>query len=174
MKNKMLKYCALAALCLLSAYAAFIIASPMVMQANAESAPEYLARENIVIKKDNGEELIFSTEMALTNAEQAQGLMHRTHMEENEGMLFLFGNVNRRAFWMKNTLIPLDIIFIREDGTIHHIHSKANPLDETRITALEPSKAILEINGGLADQMGIKIGDKIYHAAFKNMNLLAQ
>ena len=173
MKNKIVKYSVIACVCALAIFTVFSMVQPPLTSANASTAQE-LARENIVVKKANGEELIFSVEMALSGGEQARGLMHRTNMEENHGMLFLFSGVSKRSFWMKNTLIPLDIIFLREDGSIHHIHHMAKPLDKTLVTSIEGSKAVLEINGGLSDQMGIQVGDKVYHNAFRNMNLLAE
>ncbi|MCB1531347.1 MAG: DUF192 domain-containing protein [Alphaproteobacteria bacterium] len=159
---------------LLVGAAVFSLAQPITTQAGPIMPEGRELHENIVIKKADGEELVFSVELASSGAQQAQGLMNRTHLPEGDGMLFVFSNEQRRAFWMKNTLIPLDILFLRADGTIHHIHHMAKPLDESRITALEDSRAVLEINGGLSDRLGIKEGDKIYHSTFRNMNLLAQ
>ena len=94
--------------------------------------------------------------------------MHRTEMPENSGMLFVFNSPRKTSFWMKNTLIPLDMLFAHPDGTIHHIHHNARPQDETRITSKFPVKAVLELNGGTADKMGIKEGDQIIHRVFSN------
>ena len=124
--------------------------------------------DQITIRKQDGEELHFNVELALTSAQQAKGLMFRTEMAEDAGMLFIFGRVNKLSFWMKNTLIPLDMLFLHPDGTIHHIHSNAKPQDLTAITSKFPAKAVLELNGGASDKMGIKEGDQVLHAAFKN------
>ena len=97
--------------------------------------------------------------------------MHRTEMADNAGMLFVFGDVAMRSFWMKNTLIPLDMLFIHSDGTIHHIHHNAKPQDLTSITSKYPSLAVLELNGGTADKMGIKEGDVVEHTYFKNVGI---
>lgn len=109
----------------------------------------------------------FTVELALTVEEQATGLMHRTEMAEDAGMLFYFGEEAERGFWMKNTLIPLDMIFIRADGTIHKIHENAVPEDLTRISSNGPVAAVLEIKGGVSRKMGIKPGDRVEYSFFK-------
>src|SRR5690606_30378971 len=100
--------------------------------------------------------------------QQDQGLMHRTSMPENQGMLFVFKSVHRRAFWMKNTLIPLDMLFIAKDGTITQIHRNAQPLDETVIPSTHVVRAVLELNGGQSEKDGIQEGDRIVHPVFRN------
>ena len=127
--------------------------------------------DEISVMKADGEKLFYDVELALTPTQQARGLMFRTEMEDNEGMLFVFHDVAMRSFWMKNTLIPLDMLFIHEDGTIHHIHHNAKPQDLTKITSKYPSKAVLELNGGAADKIGIKEGDKVLHDYFKNVGV---
>jgi uncharacterized membrane protein (UPF0127 family) len=111
---------------------------------------------------------VFHIEIADTEPEQNKGLMDRKSMPQDAGMLFVFGKEDDWSFWMKNTLIPLDLLFLARDGTIHHIHRMARPLDETHIVAENPSKAVLEINGGLADTLGIAEGDKAIHPVFRN------
>ncbi len=134
---------------------------------------ELMLRDTITIQKSDGQSVVFDVEMALSLKDQEKGLMHRTSMPNNEGMLFLFPGLGQRIFWMKNTLIPLDILFIDMDGTILHIHHMAKPQDLTQITSEEPSRAVLELNGGISAKLGIKKGDKILHALFRN-NTLAQ
>lgn len=124
--------------------------------------------EEVSVLKENGEQLYFTVELAKTGAQKSQGLMFRTEMAENAGMLFLFNSPSKLSFWMKNTLIPLDMLFLHADGTIHHIHHNANPQDTTSITSKYDSKAVLELNGGTADKMGIKEGDQVIHPFFKN------
>ncbi len=126
------------------------------------------ATDEIVILVGDNEKLFFDVELALTAPEQARGLMFRTEMPAHMGMLFMFDDVAMRSFWMKNTLIPLDMLFIHADGTIHHIHHNAKPQDLTSITSKYPSKAVLELNGGTADKMGIKEGDQVVHPYFRN------
>lgn len=103
----------------------------------------------------------FEVELALNNEDRARGLMYRRQMDDFAGMLFVFPDVKEAAFWMKNTLIPLDMIFIDENGIIQNIHSNAIPGDLTRIDAGQPVKAVLEINGGMAQKAGISVGNKI-------------
>ncbi len=111
---------------------------------------------------------VFHVELAVTSEEQEKGLMNLTSMPQDAGMLFVFDNIETRSFWMKDTLIPLDVLFLAEDGTIHHIHHMAKPLDHTQITAARPVKAALEINGGLCGTLGITEGDKVIHPIFRN------
>lgn len=118
------------------------------------------------VQTQSGKAYDFSVELALTPEEQAKGLMHRTSLSENAGMLFYFGANAPRSFWMKNTLIPLDIMFVKLDGTIHHIHANAIPQDETPIPSNGKVGAVFEINGGLSQKLGIKPGDKIKHQFF--------
>lgn len=125
----------------------------------------------IKIRTEEGEDLLFNVELALTGSQQSKGLMGRTFMEKDAGMLFLFSKEDKRSFWMKNTLIPLDILFVAKDGEIHHIHHNARPQDLTSITSERPAFAVLEINGGMAEKLGVKEGDFIIHPAFKNAHL---
>lgn len=132
---------------------------------------QILARDEIIIRKASGEELPFTVELALSPIEQEQGLMHRTALADNTGMLFIFGDEARRSFWMKNTLIPLDILFLKNDGRIHHIHSNARPQDESLITSNEESRAVLELCGGTADRLGIESGDQVLYKVFRNIEV---
>ncbi|HBR69043.1 MAG TPA: DUF192 domain-containing protein [Rhodospirillaceae bacterium] len=118
----------------------------------------------LTIQSANGAKHVFKVEVARTREEMAQGLMNRTELAADAGMVFLFEDEDYRSFWMKNTLIPLDIIFIGKDGTIRHIHPMALPLDETPVPSGAPAAAVLEINGGKTQALGIAVGDRvIYH-----------
>ncbi len=114
----------------------------------------------VVVTSATGEHL-FRVELARTAEEQAQGLMFREQMDPDAGMLFLFDPPRRVAFWMKNTLIPLDMIFADTSGRIVAIEANAEP------HSLEPRgpdavvRAVLEINGGMAKRLGIDVGDRI-------------
>jgi uncharacterized membrane protein (UPF0127 family) len=104
----------------------------------------------------------FDVEVADTPEELQQGLMNREGLADDAGMLFWFGHPPRVvSFWMKDTLIPLDMLFITADGTISGIHQEASPNDLTSISSEEPVIAVLEIAGGRAAALGIKAGDKI-------------
>jgi uncharacterized membrane protein (UPF0127 family) len=109
----------------------------------------------------------FAIELALTPAQQEQGLMFRRELAPDAGMLFVFPQTLPTAFWMKNTLIPLDMLFIAADGRIADIHERAVPLTEANIPAKMPVKAVLELNGGTVARLGIKVGDVVHHAAFR-------
>lgn len=109
---------------------------------------------------------LFQVEVADTEAERAQGLMHRTEMARMSGMLFLYDSPRKMTFWMRNTLIPLDLLFIAPNGVVLAIHAQAIPLDETHIPGPKESIAVLEINGGMAETLGIKAGSEIQYEFF--------
>lgn len=104
---------------------------------------------------------VFRTEVARTAAEQAKGLMFRTALGDDEAMIFLRDPPDRAAFWMRNTVIPLDIVFIGLDHKIMNIAENAVPYDETPLPAAGMTLAVFEINGGLAAKLGIKPGDRV-------------
>ncbi|MFW2831044.1 DUF192 domain-containing protein [Sphingomonas sp. ID0503] len=103
----------------------------------------------------------FNVELAVTPQEQARGLMYRTSLRPGHGMLFPFSPPRPASFWMKNTLIPLDLIFIRADGTIAQISPDATPQSLDLIECAEPVAAVLEIAGGEAARLGIAPGDRV-------------
>lgn len=107
----------------------------------------------------------FTVELADDPAERSQGLMFRENMPRSQGMLFLYEQPQRAVFWMKNTLIPLDMIFLNETGTVTNIHENAVPLDETGIDGGTGVLAVLEINGGLSRQLGVAVGSELRHPA---------
>ena len=124
-------------------------------------------RSSLVI--DSGKrEIKFDVDLALNDVERARGLMFRDKLGPYEGMLFDFYQEAPVSFWMKNTLIPLDMLFIAGDGTIKHIHANATPLSTDTIPSEYPVRAVLEINGGSARLLGIKPGDKVKHPIFGN------
>jgi uncharacterized membrane protein (UPF0127 family) len=103
----------------------------------------------------------FRVEVARTPAEQAKGLMFRTQMGPDEGMIFPTDPPRRASFWMRNTVIPLDIIFIGADHRIINIAAGAVPYDETPLPSAGPAIGVLELNGGRAAELGIGPGDKV-------------
>ena len=103
----------------------------------------------------------FTVEVAETPEQQAQGLMNRQSLAPDRGMIFPRNPPGDASFWMKNTLIPLDIIFIRADGTIARIAENTVPLSLDPVPSLEPVVAVLEIPGGRSAELGIKAGDKV-------------
>ncbi len=109
--------------------------------------------------------LRFTVEIADTPASRARGLMHRARLASGAGMLFVFERPGRVAFWMKNTLIPLDMIFADPAGRVTRVHAMAVPHDETPIDGGDGVLFVLEINGGLAARLGIVAGAELRHPA---------
>ncbi|WP_066687136.1 DUF192 domain-containing protein [Caulobacter sp. CCH9-E1] len=108
----------------------------------------------------------FQVEIAATQAEQARGLMFRKSLAPDRGMLFTYKRPQPAAYWMKNTLIPLDIIYIQPDGRILSIVRNARPYDETPLPSGGLVLGVLEIAGGRAAQLGILPGDRVLHRIF--------
>ena len=107
----------------------------------------------------------FTVEIADTDAERSQGLMHRPSMGRYNGMLFVFERPQRAVFWMENTLIPLDMLFIDAQGVVQHIHENAVPLDRTGIDGGMNVRYVLEINGGMAARLHLTPGIELRHPA---------
>ena len=112
-------------------------------------------------KKDGSYISQIDIEIADNDSKRAEGLMYRRHMEENQGMLFLFPYESIQAFWMKNTVIPLDMIFANKNGVIVTIRKNAVPFDEGQYRSTEPASMVVEVNAGYTDTHGINVGDKI-------------
>lgn len=108
----------------------------------------------------------FSVEVARTREEQDKGLMFRRELPDGQGMLFDFTTEQTVAFWMENTYISLDIIFINGDGRIRRIAENAEPMSKTTIPSDGPVRAVLEVIGGAARKLGIKEGDRVVHPIF--------
>jgi len=109
----------------------------------------------------------FQIEVANNDATRERGLMDRRYMAADHGMLFEFDHEAPVSFWMKNTYIPLDMIFIGPSGVVTHIVANAEPLSERVIPSGGPCVAVLELNGGTAASIGLKVGDKLHHPFFK-------
>jgi uncharacterized protein len=122
---------------------------------------------HIVIDTRNGP-AAFDVEVAADDASREHGLMYRTKLAPNAGMLFDFKKEGYRTFWMKNTPLPLDMIFIKADGTISTISEDTIPYSEDSVPSSEPVRAVLEINGGRSRALGIEPGDKVHAANFGN------
>lgn len=100
-------------------------------------------------------------EIAETDYETETGLMYRNSMDQNQGMLFIFDEIRERFFYMKNTTIPLDIIYIKADKTIATIVEDAQPMQEENLPSGEPVKFVLEVNAGMSKRWGLKTGDTV-------------
>jgi len=103
----------------------------------------------------------FRVELAQTSEEQAKGLMFRTKLGPDEGMLFPMEPPRPASFWMRNTVIPLDLLFVAPDGRIANIAANAKPYDEMQLKSAGPVKAVLELPGGRAAELGIAAGDAV-------------
>lgn len=105
--------------------------------------------------------VLIDIEIANTDYEIQTGLMYRNFMQNNQGMLFIFNDEKPRSFYMKNTKIPLDIIFINDAKTIVSFQKNAKPFDESSLPSNFPAKYVLEINAGLSDTWNLSVGDSI-------------
>src|SRR5215470_3428873 len=110
----------------------------------------------------------FNVEFAADETARSRGLMYRTHLGEDAGMLFEFPDDHYRVFWMKNTIVPLDMLFIRKDGTISSIAANTTPYSENEISSTEPVRAVLEVRAGRAAALGIVPGKKVHSAFFED------
>ena len=110
---------------------------------------------------------VFAVEIADTEAQREKGLMFRKNLPDGQGMLFDFKREQDVSFWMQNTYIPLDMIFIRGDGPILRIVENAEPLSTRLIPSGGPVLAVLEVIGGTAHKLGIAPGDRVAHPIFR-------
>nr|WP_276535170.1 DUF192 domain-containing protein [Devosia subaequoris] len=116
----------------------------------------------MVVQSESGDHA-FTVEVVDTPETRAQGLMYRQELADDAGMLFDFQEERPVSFWMRNTFIPLDMLFIEADGTILNIHVNARPHDTTSIPSEGPVQFVLEIPGGRSDELGIAAGDTVEH-----------
>ena len=121
-------------------------------------------KSTLQIKRQNNNIVTFQVEIARSPAERAQGLMHRQTMAENAGMLFIWPGSGLRQFWMKDTLISLDILFFDEEGVLVHYEEHTKPNSKKLISSLMPVAYVLEINAGLIETNQLEIGDYLYKA----------
>ncbi|KAA3512243.1 DUF192 domain-containing protein [Agrobacterium rosae] len=128
------------------------------------SAEETFTSEQLTIQTSDGKTHNFTVELATTDAQRQQGLMYRKSMGTNNGMLFDFKTDREVTMWMRNTLIPLDMLFISKAGKIEHIHAGAVPHSESIISSRGAVRYVLELNGGAAKNFGIKTGDTVKSA----------
>ncbi|MGV3632710.1 MAG: DUF192 domain-containing protein [Pseudorhodoplanes sp.] len=134
-----------------------LLASDAVAAAANESMLEIVTKDGVHV---------FTVEMAKTDEERQKGLMFRKELPEGRGMLFDFKPDQNVSMWMRNTYIPLDMLFINGDGTIRRIAENTEPLSEKTISSGGPVRGVLEVIGGTAKKLGIKAGDKVAHPLF--------
>lgn len=123
---------------------------------------------DIVDIRQDGANVRFTVEVADDAQERARGLMYRENMPQFAGMLFVYDKPHDATFWMRNTLIPLDMLFIDPTGTVLHIHENAVPGSEENIPGGSGILEVLEINGGLAADLGLHVGAEIRHPSLSN------
>lgn len=127
----------------------------------AASAGEKFDRQPLVIVTKDGKSHAFTVELAVTPRQREQGLMNRREMAADHGMLFAFGETRQVFMWMKNTYIPLDMLFIGKDGKVRTIRENAKPHSEAIIDSGGPIDYVLELNGGTAKRLGIRPGNRV-------------
>lgn len=139
-----------------------LLAALLLASGSAFAGEPQLLETRGTVLFDRGHEKVetWRVEIAETPAEQASGLMHRASMPPGTGMLFDFGTVRPVSMWMRNTLIPLDMVFVCPDGTIARV-ARAKPLDETVIPSGEPVRYVLEVNAGEAEAAGLERGKRL-------------
>ena len=154
----------------LLALAAHTLAAPT--QVWALEAGDSTALEKLVVVTDargaHPVEHPLQVEVMRTDEGRERGLMERRFLPVDRGMLFDFGHEQSVMMWMKNTYIPLDMIFMARNGVVTHIAENAEPLSEAIISSQGPAFAVLEVNGGLARKLGLKPGDVVRHALFSH------
>ena len=132
-------------------------------------APEQKATTPLIIKTSSSGDIRFNVEVAQTPAELQKGLMHRTEMPSNNGMIFVFDPIRPVQMWMKNTKLSLDMLFVASNGKIIMIKEKATPMSTDRISCKDPVRAVIELNGGQVSRHNIQVGDTVNHKSFDSL-----
>lgn len=132
----------------------------------AQQALQSFVTDDLSIETADGRRLEFEIEVALNAEQRAQGLMFRREMPEMAGMLFVYDKEWEISMWMKNTVIPLDMLFIKADGRIVAIAERTVPFSLETVSSGQPVTGVLELNGGTAARLGIRRGDRVRHSAF--------
>lgn len=140
-----------------------LVALLLLMLASALAFSATFSTEPLTIRKADGAIHTFTVEVAATADQRGQGLMNRREMAADRGMVFDFGETRRVYMWMKNTYLPLDMLFLDQDGTITRI-AKGIPLSEAIIDSQAPVRFVVELNAGTAARLGIAIGDRVESA----------
>ncbi len=118
---------------------------------------------DVLVIKTADKEHQFEVELALDEREQAKGLMFRRSMANNHGMLFVYNSERQIGMWMKNTFLSLDMLFVKRDGTIVKIAKMTEPFSLAVISSEQPVFAVLELNAGVSDKLGLRVGDHLLH-----------
>jgi uncharacterized membrane protein (UPF0127 family) len=142
------------------------IAAWLAVTLTAMDSPPAFDHDRLTIEGSAGR-FEFQVELATTPDQRAYGLMFRESLAEDHGMLFDFGHPQPVAMWMRNTFIPLDMLFIRADGRIGRIVHQAQPLSDTVLASGGPVRAVLELQGGITAKLGIEPGDRVLYRLFE-------
>ena len=151
----------------LSRRAALAGAAVIVFAGAARAQLATFPKGKLVIETAKGK-FPFDIEIALSPPQMMQGLMFRRALAADAGMLFDYGSPQPITMWMKNTVIPLDMIFIANDGRIVDFHERAVPMSLDTIETKVPARAVLEVNAGTVARLGVQVGDTVHHMSFGN------
>lgn len=132
-------------------------------------ADEKFDTQPLTIMTKDGKSHAFTVELAVTPRQREQGLMNRTEMAADRGMLFAFGETRQVFMWMKNTYVSLDMLFIGKDGKIRTIKENAEPLSEAIIDSKGPIDYVLELNGGTVKRLGIRTGNRVENELMQSL-----
>lgn len=135
--------------------------------ASKQSSPPTYPKSSLTIETSTGTHKL-DIELATSLAQRSYGLMHRKELAQDAGMLFVYDDTDIVTMWMKNTHLPLDMIFMDAQGTVKHIVENATPYSIDIISSQVPVVAVLEVNAGTAKRLGIKQGDKLHHPVFES------
>ncbi len=140
----------------------FVFAAAAVLPQMTQAQQDIVfPKSELTIRTTGGKIYPFTIELAINDAQREHGLMFRKQMDPGHGMLFDFGAERQVSMWMENTVLALDMVFIRTDGTISHIRENAVPFSRDIIDSRGPVKYVLELNAGRTRALGIKVGDKV-------------
>ena len=142
-----------------------LILACTLMLASAATFAAELPRD-VVMVETSSSQYRFEVEVADDSSERSEGLMYRTDLADNAGMLFMYQETRPVDFWMKNTLLSLDSVFVREDGTIARIAENTAPMSEDLIPSGEPVRAVLEVKAGTMRQLGVTVGDRLRNPTY--------
>lgn len=143
----------------------FAVAACLALIALFSTSAFALPRSDLLVETASSQ-FRFEVEIADDPTERAEGLMYRETMADNAGMLFLYSAPQPVQFWMKNTPMSLDIVFVRADGTIARIAERTTPFSEDMIPSGEKVSAVLEVKAGMMHQLGVRVGDRLKHPTY--------
>lgn len=141
----------------------FLLVRPFDGPAQETLAQSTFETSTLAVETAGGERHEFNVELALTPDQRARGLMFRETLAPDAGMLFVYERDQRIAMWMKNTPLPLDMLFLHRDGTVESIATRTVPFSERTVRSRGDVRAVLELNAGTADRLGVAPGDRVVH-----------